>query len=247
VAEIANSEDLHGYDVWDRPTRWFHWINALAVFVLIGVGLVLLNDDALGLSADGKRLLKQIHVMVGYLMAANLLWRVVWAFRGNRYARWQAMLPYGANYWGALRGYANAFLAGEPRQYVGHNPAGRMGIALILLLLLVQTATGLILAGTDLLWPPFGGYVTRWIAGAGIDPAAVSLMVPTTIDQVAYKAMRASRGPVVMTHLYAFYALSAVVLMHLGAVVMTELREGGSLVSAMFTGRKILNRPPEDE
>ena len=47
-------------------------------------------------------------------------------------------------------------------------------------------------------------------------------------------------------HLYAFYALGAVILAHLAAVIVTEVHEGGSITSAMFTGRKILNRPPQD-
>ncbi len=61
------------YFAWDAPTRWFHWINALAVIGLIATGLVILNDDALGLSASGKILLKSIHVSFGYVMAINLL------------------------------------------------------------------------------------------------------------------------------------------------------------------------------
>lgn len=27
----ASSGQYQAYDVWDAPTRWFHWINALAV------------------------------------------------------------------------------------------------------------------------------------------------------------------------------------------------------------------------
>jgi cytochrome b len=50
----------------------------------------------------------------------------------------------------------------------------------------------------------------------------------------------------VMIHLYAFCALAAVILTHLIAVIVTEIHEGGSITSAMFTGRKILNRPPHD-
>ena len=46
----APSEQYRAYNVWDAPTRWFHWINALAVLGLISVGVMLLNDDALGLS-----------------------------------------------------------------------------------------------------------------------------------------------------------------------------------------------------
>jgi Ni,Fe-hydrogenase I cytochrome b subunit len=56
----TDSEKYTPFQVWDAPTRWFHWINALAVFGLIVVGLGLLYDDALGLSASGKVLLKQV-------------------------------------------------------------------------------------------------------------------------------------------------------------------------------------------
>lgn len=52
--------------------------------------------------------------------------------------------------------HVTAFLSGEPQQYAGHNPAARNAIVLILLLLPLQTATGLIPAGTDLFWPPCG-------------------------------------------------------------------------------------------
>ena len=84
------------YFAWDAPTRRFHWINALAVIGLIATGLAVLNDDALGLSASGKILLKSIHVSFGYVMAINLLWRFVWASFGNRYSRWRGILPGGS-------------------------------------------------------------------------------------------------------------------------------------------------------
>ena len=55
------------------------------------------------------------------------------------------------------------------------------------------------------------------------------------------------RKPFVTVHLYSFYVLVVVVVLHVTAVVMTELREGGSIISAMFTGRKILARKPADD
>ncbi len=166
--DIARSEELRGYDVWDLQTRCFHWINATAVFGLIVVGIILLNDKTLGISTGGKVLLKQIHVALGYVMAANLIWRFVWAFLGNRYARWQAMVPYGPGYWGALRSYGSAFMAGEPQQFVGHNPAGRIGVVLLLLLLR--------LAGRDRARPGWYGFVLaaiRWVF-CGMDCSARS-------------------------------------------------------------------------
>ena len=58
--------------------------------------------------------------------------------------------------------------------------------------------------------------------------------------------MRSFRTPVVTFDLLRFYVLTAVIVMHLIAVVVTEIHEGGSITSAMFTGRKLFNRPPQD-
>lgn len=243
----AQGGRYRGYPVWDAPTRWFHWINALAVLGLIVIGIMLINDNALGFSAAGKVLFKQIHVVIGYAMTANLASRFVWAFFGNRWARWREMLPYGRGYWASLRAYGHSFLSGEPRQYIGHNPAARIGIALLLFLITAQAATGLALAGTDLFWPPFGRWFANSVVAIGTAPEAVSPLASDTLDPAAYKMMRAFRSPFAAVHLYCFYALAGVVLAHLAGVIITEIREGGSITSAMFTGRKILNQPPQDQ
>lgn len=240
------ASDYKEYLAWDVSTRWFHWINALAVLGLIATGLVILNDDTLGLSSAGKILLKSIHVMIGYVMAVNLIWRFIWAFYGNRYARWRSILPGGPGYLASLRAYGASFLSGEPQQYVGHNPLARIGVSLLLLLLLLQLATGLVIAGTDLFWPPFGHWLAKWVAAPGVDPAIVQAGAMEVMDKASYQAMRAFRGPFVEVHEWTFYALAIVIALHLIAVVITELHEGGSITSAMFTGRKILTRRPPD-
>ena len=48
------------------------------------------------------------------------------------------------------------------------------------------------------------------------------------------------------THEFTFYLLVGIVILHVAAVVVTELREGDTLVSAMLTGRKIVAGRPED-
>lgn len=238
--------ELRSYAVWDAPTRWFHWINALSVLALAVVGFIILNAGALEVSTHGKIALKTIHTWIGYVFALNLLWRIVWAFLGNRYARWRAMLPGGRGYLKAVRSYAAAFVAGRPEHYLGHTPLGRLGIAVLFVLILVQAVTGLLLAGTDLFYPPAGHWIAQWIAAPGVDPATLAPYAPTTYDGAAYQAMRALRKPFALAHLYGFYALMMAALLHVAAVVVTELREGGSLISAMFTGRKILPAPPVD-
>ena len=176
------------YVAWDVPTRWFHWINALAVLGLIGTGLVILFDDALGLSASGKLTLKGVHASFGYVMAVNLLWRFVWAFLGQPLLpAGSSVLPGGSGYVAALKAYTASFLSGEPQQYVGHNPLARVAVALLFLLLLVQVATGIVIAGTDLFWPPFGGWFAAWVAAPGVDP---SLVVPGATDLIDKTVLR---------------------------------------------------------
>jgi Ni/Fe-hydrogenase 1 B-type cytochrome subunit len=243
---MTQQSSYREYVAWDVPTRVFHWVNALAVIGLIATGLAILNDDSLGFSAEGKVLLKSVHVSFGYVMALNLLWRFVWAFFGNRYARWRAILPGGGGFVAATRAYVASFLSGEPQQYVGHNPLARVGVTLLFLLLLIQVFTGLVLAGTDLFWPPFGSLFAKWVAAPGVDITTIQPGASDLIDKAAYQSMRGFRAPFVEVHEIAFYALAAAIVLHLIAVVMTEVHEGGSITSAMFTGRKILTRKPPD-
>lgn len=238
--------ELKIYPVWDAPTRWFHWINALSVIALAGIGLVILKAGALGITNDGKVALKELHVWIGYVFALNLLWRMIWAFKGNLYARWRQMLPGGPGYWQALRSYTASFVAGHPQHYLGHNPLGRIGVALLLVLILVQAVTGLILAGTDIFYPPLGHSIAHWVVAPGGDPSDLVPYAPELYDKADYERMRALRKPFATVHLFGFYLLSATAVLHIAAVVMTELKEGGSLISAMFTGRKVVAGQPVD-
>lgn len=237
---------LKAWPAWDAGVRWFHWINLLSVLGLIAVGVVILNAKALGVGDAGKILLKTVHVWIGYVFALNLLWRLLWAFFGGRYARWRAFVPGGRGYVGELRRYIADFSAGRRRQYIGHNPLGRIATVLMLALLLVQAITGLVLAGTDIFYPPLGAWIAGWVAAPGVDPATLVPYAPHLYEEAAWEAMRAFRKPFIEIHEINFFVLLAVILVHVLAVVVTELREGGNLVSAMFTGKKVLSEPPAD-
>jgi len=240
-------EELTTHRVWDAPTRWFHWINALCVIALAAIGLVILNAKGLGVGNDGKIALKTVHTWVGYVFALNLAWRLIWAFFGNRFARWRAILPGGRGYLHAMRSYVAAFVAGHPQQFLGHNPLGRVGVVLLLALLVTQAVTGLVLAGTDLFYPPFGGSIAERIAAPGVNPTTLVPYAPDMYDKAAYDEMRAVRKPYAVVHLYGFYALLVVAALHIAAVIVTEVRERGNIVSAMFTGMKIVRGRPADE
>ncbi len=53
-------------------------------------------------------------------------------------------------------------------------------------------------------------------------------------DAAVYAKLRAFRKPIAVAHLYSFYGL--VVVTHGAAVIITELKEAGSSISALFTG-----------
>lgn len=191
-------------------------------------------------------LLKTLHVCVGYVFALNIGLRIVWGFTGNHYARWRQILPGGRGYVGRVRSYAAAFAAGRPEHHLGQNPLGRIAVAVLLLLITAQALTGLVLAGTEIYFPPFGHWIAQWIAAPGVDPATLVPYPPELYDKTSYADMRAMREPVATLHLYDFFALAGMIVVHIVAVVVTELREGGTLVSAMFTGRKIVPGKPAD-
>ncbi len=238
--------ELKSYRVWDPPTRWFHWINALCVVGLVALGYLMLHGRALEISRAGGLKLKTIHTGLGYIFVFALLIRLAWAFVGNRYARWRAMLPGGREYLTALGAYLIAFFSRYHKQYLGHNPVGRLSVTAMFLLLIVLALSGVVLAGTDLFYPPLGHWMAHWVAAPGVDPATLVPGASNLYDQAALASMRAFRRPFILSHVYGYYALVAMVGLHVLGVVVTEIREGGTLISATFTGNKIIAGRPVD-
>lgn len=235
------------YPVWDRTTRLFHWLNVLCVLALISVGTVILFAGDLGVSNDGKIALKTLHVWIGYVFLLNLTWRLIWGFIGGPYARWSAILPLGKDYSSALRAQVGKITTREPDLHAGHSPLGRLSVTLLLLALLIQGGSGIVLAGTDVYMPPFGQYFAQWAATPDMDPSLVRPYAPETVNEASYKEVRAFRAPFIDTHLANYYVLLGLILLHLIGVVVAELRKGGAIISAMFTGRKVrpTNSTPE--
>lgn len=234
------------YKVWDRGVRAFHWINVLSVLALLGTGLVIYNGKILGLAGEAKILMKELHVWAGYLFAVNLAWRIIQGGTGSRFARWGAALPFSREYLRELQAYLGSMRSGEPRHYLGHNPLGRLMVFLLFLLLISQAVSGLVLAGTDLYYPPLGSWIAQWVAPAGVDPATLIPGDKTMVDAGAWDEMRAFRSPFITLHVWVFFTLIGAVAIHVAGVVAGEFKERSGLVSAMITGNKTLPKTPVD-
>ena len=110
--------------VWDLPTRLFHW--SLVASFLIAF-----------LTADSEKL-RDIHVIAGYALAALIAFRVAWGFIGGGYSRFAEFLPTPRK----LVDYLKSLIAGKPKHYVGHNPAGAVAIFLLIGFGIMAAASG---------------------------------------------------------------------------------------------------------
>jgi len=222
--------------VWSRNIRLFHWLNVIAVFLLMVIGVFILNSKTLGVSVDGKILLKTIHVSIGYIFGVNLLIRIALGFFGKNYERWNKTLPFQQGFATELKDFSK----GEKSFYKGHNPAGKLMVAALFFLLSIQMVSGLVIAGTDIYYPPFGEYFAESIAIDKSDLTTIKPYSKVNVDEDAYKAMRAVRKPFITAHVYSFYTLLFLIPLHILGVIFTERKERTSVVSAMINGYKYL-------
>ena len=109
--------------VWNLAIRVFHW-TLVGCFTLAFIS----SED-----------ITNLHVIFGYGVLALVVFRIFYGFAGTRYTRFSDFLYRPAEIAGYLKGLAS----GRPRHYIGHNPAGGLMIAVLLLSLLTLTLTGL--------------------------------------------------------------------------------------------------------
>lgn len=110
--------------VWDLPTRFFHWVLTLCV-----LGLFVTAE--LGGSA------MVWHFRFGFSVLTLLLFRLVWGLVGGHWSRWAQLTLHPANVW--------AYLQGRTRhRWAGHNPLGSWSVLSMLLVFVLQVATGLV-------------------------------------------------------------------------------------------------------
>jgi len=119
--------------VYEAPLRLWHWTNALSITALaltgwlIGSPLPTQPGEASANFLMGY--IRFTHFTAAYIFAIGFLFRIYWAFVGNHHAR-QVFVPplFTRSWWGGVWHETKwyAFVAREPRKYVGHNPLGTL-------------------------------------------------------------------------------------------------------------------------
>ncbi len=119
--------------VWDPFVRIFHW------------SLVSLFNIAYATEDDWL----DLHSFAGYGIAGLLLFRIIWGLMGTDYARFSSFVATP----GRVLQYLKSLFTRHPEHYVGHNPAGGLMIPVMLVLLLLSTATGIATLATEGMGP----------------------------------------------------------------------------------------------
>lgn len=178
--------------VWDPVVRLFHWILVTAFIIAFAT-----EDELMGL-----------HSTAGYTVAALLVLRIVWGLVGTRHARFSDFVFRPR----VVVDYVKDTLLLRAKRYLGHNPAGGAMILLMLVSLVVTSATGLAVYGAEEHAGPLAGMMAG--TGHGVEDA--------------------------LEETHEFFANFTLVLavIHVAGVLLESLVHRENLVRAMWTGRK---------
>ncbi|MEY8880881.1 cytochrome b/b6 domain-containing protein [Donghicola sp. XS_ASV15] len=185
------SEPLHKTYVWDPVVRILHW------------ALVIAFATAWGLGKFGPDIMT-LHFYAGYTVAGIVVLRILWGFVGSYTARFRSFVR-GPS---AVLKYASSLPSAKPSHRYGHNPVGALFVVGVLLVLLMQIASGLLADPEDYINAgPLSQYVSSDVARQALalhEPLSTLLLV--------------------------------MVLIHIGAVAYYKRRKGENLIKPMVTG-----------
>jgi len=186
---MTNSSQIR---VWDPLVRFFHWSLASAFFIAYITGEELLV----------------VHIWAGYLILALLCIRFVWGVIGTRYARFSEFVYSPANVIQFLKDTLHL----SAKRYLGHNPAGGAMVILLMVSLLITSASGVLLLGAE----DQSGPLAHWFSQAG------------------------SFWGDILEELHEFFANCTLLLVfvHVVGVIVESVIHKENLVSAMITGFK---------
>ncbi len=150
--------------VWEIPVRVFHWITAFSTLILIITGFIIANPPAITANVEATNSywfgwVRAIHFITAYILIANLIFRIYWAFSGNQFANWRNFIPY------TKKGIKNIlyvlkvdiFLMKDKEHKlsnisIGHNYLASFSYLIMTMFFFLQAATGLALIADASAW-----------------------------------------------------------------------------------------------
>jgi Ni/Fe-hydrogenase 1 B-type cytochrome subunit len=160
--------------VWELPVRLFHWITVFSILLLTITGFIIADPPAFNTNVEATNshwfgYVRAIHFITAYVLIANSIFRLYWAFAGNQFASWRNFIPY------TRKGVKNIFhvlkvdiFLMEDKEHklhnisIGHNYLAAFSYFIMALFFVVQVMTGLaLIADTSSWWLP---KMFKWVS-----------------------------------------------------------------------------------
>ncbi|MDR2204595.1 MAG: Ni/Fe-hydrogenase, b-type cytochrome subunit [Flavobacteriaceae bacterium] len=221
--------------IWQLPVRFFHWINALAITLLVITGLIIASPPAILTAGEASNLflmgyVREIHFISAYAMVAVMVMRVYWAFAGNHFANWRQFLPFTkkgrAKIWHVLK--YDIFLMNEKNPQsqkipTGHNSLAAVSYLVMFVLGIIMIFTGFAMYAPTSTW--FFPKMFTWVTGVfGGDELQVRML-----------------------HHVSMWLFILFIIVHIYLVLFHDWLEGRGETSAMISGYKFCREEQFDE
>jgi cytochrome b len=115
-------------NVYDLPTRLFHWVFAVLFLSAFVIGKFVADDSSA----------YAYHMLIGLVLALTVVLRLIWIVIGSRYAKFSSFLLRPND----LFRYFKELLTGKIGQVLGHNPASSWAAVVMMGLALGLAITG---------------------------------------------------------------------------------------------------------
>jgi Ni/Fe-hydrogenase 1 B-type cytochrome subunit len=218
--EIAGRPARHAIYVFELPVRIVHWTIVLALIVLSITGYYIHHPFVSGSGGPGHPgftlgEIRFIHEATGFVFIAAVLFRIYWAFVGNRYVHWRGLLPITKtqrrDLVHAIRFYG--FRERNPPLLNGHNPLAGLAYCALYLGFVLTILTGLGLYAWVLRTPPW-----------------------TTLFGWTWSVM--SISGLRLLHFLLMFIYGAFAIHHVYSAVLYDIEERNGEISSMITGYK---------
>lgn len=208
---------------YSATLRRLHLAIAVFVFALALTGFAINLREPLGLQGL-KLTLVYIHATIAYGFLALLLFRITLGVMGADAVRLSHTLPR----WRDVKRLGAAIRDGAPMKFAGRSPLSRTLAGVIYLAFAVNATTGLVRAGTDVYFPPFGAAVRAYVAKEGVDPSMIKVGERDLVDSKKMKTVSRAKIPFGKIHIYGGYVILFAALAHLVGVIATEWSAPGN-------------------
>ena len=204
--------------VWQVPVRLTHWVTVGAIVTLSVTGAYIADPFLVPSSGPVMTTARTIHMLAALTLLASGFLRTIWLVRGNRFARWSALIPTNRAQATELFRQAAfyAFLRKDIPKVLGHNQLAATAYLALIALLALETLTGFVLYGA-----------------LGVEP--VASLLGWVRELVGLQALR-------LVHHLAMWAILAVAVFHVYSCILVDHIERNGLMSSIVSGFKYPTR-----